>query len=81
MSLHIVTLFGYTPVNSKTVYDRTLHNIYELLERIYLKENDPIKNVKNEEGVIKFYKILMILGKKTKNKKQIPFICRKMGNA
>lgn len=81
MLLRIAILFGCIQVNNKIVYKRTLNNIYQLLERLYLKDGTMEDNAKNEEGVKRFYQILILLNKKSKDKRQIPFICRTMGNA
>jgi hypothetical protein len=63
------------------LYKRTLNNIYELLERIHLKGDGGILSTTDEEGVKKFYQTLILINKRSKRKKNIPFICHKTGNA
>lgn len=68
-------------VSTDWIYKRTLNNIYELLERIYIKGDDTADHSFNEDGVNRFYKILILINKKSKVQRKIPFICNKIGNA
>ncbi len=66
---------------SLALYKRTLNNIYELLERIHLKDRpEHFLNTKDDEGLQKFTKALILINKRSAIKRPIPFICHKTGN-
>lgn len=66
---------------SEALFKRTLNNIYELLERIHIKTNHSASlTAKDQEGIKKFYEVLVLINKRSKNKKVIPFIIHNIGN-
>ena len=82
---------GLTPRDmSKSLFLRTTHNMYELLERLHLEPDaEDIKLSKYNEDELKrgingFIEAMILISKNSRMKKSdiynVPFICHEPGN-
>ena len=74
---------GPFPDMEISLYHRSIHGVYELLEQIYM-QYPPLTVYGKEQrwdGIVEFYRAMSLISRKKPGQISIPFICRKVGNS
>lgn len=74
---------GPFPDPEISLFFRSLYGVYELLEQIYM-HYPPLTLYGKEQrwdGIVEYYRVLSLISRKKPGQVNVPFICRKVGNA
>jgi hypothetical protein len=74
---------GPYPDTEMSLYLRSIHGVFELLEQIYIQYPPLTIYGKNERwyGIVEFYRTICLISRSKPGQINVPFVCRKVGNS